>query len=60
MRLKPDGMHTVVAGIDTGGDRTNLPHPLPALLYQARSIVRLGSRLFAVATGHGIYTLVLP
>jgi hypothetical protein len=60
VRVAPDGTRTVVAGVANGDNATNLPGPLPALLYDARSVVSLGGKLFAVAAGNGIYTLVLP
>lgn len=60
VRTAPDGTRTVVAGVADGGAPTNLPGALPGRLYQARSVVPLGGKVFAVAAGHGIYTLVLP
>lgn len=60
IRVAPDGTRTVLAGVETGSSFTNLPGPLPALLYQVRGVAPLGGKVFAVAAGHGIYTLVLP
>jgi sugar lactone lactonase YvrE len=60
VRLAPDGTRSVVAGIENSGKATNLPGPLPALLYDVQAVTPLGGKLLAVAAGHGIYTLVLP
>lgn len=60
IRVAPDGTRTVLAGVESGSSFTNLPGPLPGLLYQVRGVTPLGGKVFAVAAGHGIYTLVLP